>query len=45
MCGYFYIGFIGFILVGKKFTDYTSLFSPHAFKKNDDIILSYFNDE
>ena len=45
MCGYFYIGFIGFMLVGKKFTDYTSLFSPHAFKKNDDIILSYFKDE
>ena len=33
MCGYFYKGFIDFMLVGKKFTDYTSLFSPHDFKK------------
>ena len=37
--------FIDFMLAGKKVTDYTSLFSPHDFKKNDDIILSYFNDE
>ena len=42
MCGYFSIGFIDFMLVGKKFTDYTSFISPHDFKKNDDIILSYF---
>ena len=42
MCGYFCIGFIDFMLAGKKLTDYTSLFSPHDFKKNDDIILSYF---
>ena len=45
MCGYFCIGFIDFMLAGKKLTDYTNLFSPHDFKKNDDIILSYFNDE
>ena len=45
MYGYFCIGFIDFILAGKKFTDYTSLFSPHDFKKNDDIILSYFKNE
>ena len=45
MCGYFCIGFIDFMLAGKKLTDYTSLFSPHGFKKNDDIILSYFKDE
>ena len=45
MCGYFCIGFIDFILAGKKLTDYTSLFSPHDFKKNDDIILSYFKNE
>ena len=42
ICGYFSIGFIDFMLAGKKLTDYTSLFSPHDFKKNDDIILSYF---
>ena len=33
MCGYFCIGFINFVLVGKKLTDYTSLFPPHDLKK------------
>ena len=42
MCGYFCIGFIDFILVGKTLTEYTNLFSPNNFKKNDDIILNYF---
>ena len=42
MCGYFCIGFIDFILNGKSLTDYTNLFSPNNFKKNDDIILNYF---
>ena len=45
MCGYFCIGFIDFMLAGKKLTDFTSLFSPFDFKNNDDIILSYFKDE
>ena len=45
MCGYFCIGFIDFILAGKKLTDFTNMFSPHDFKKNDAITLSYFNDE
>ena len=45
MCGYFCIGFIDFMLAGKKLTDFTSLFSPYDFKKNDDIVLSYFKDE
>ena len=44
MCGYFCIGFIDFMLAGKTLTDYTSLFSPHDFDKNDQIILSYFKD-
>ena len=26
----------------KSLKDYTNLFSPNNFKKNDDIILSYF---
>ena len=42
MCGYFCIIFINFMLAGKNLTDYTNLFSPHDFKKNDDIILKYF---
>ena len=45
MCGYFCIGFIDFMLAGKKLTDYTNLFSPYDFKKNDNIILSYFKYE
>ena len=45
MCGYFRIEFIDFMLAGKKLSNYTNLFSPHGFKKNDNIILSYFNDE
>ena len=45
MCGYFCIGFIDFTLVGKKLTYFTHLFSPHDFKKNESIILSYFKNE
>ena len=45
MCGYFCIGFIDFMLAGKKLTDFTSMFSPYDFEKNDGIILSYFKDE
>ena len=45
MCWYFCIGFIDFMLAGKKMTDFTNMFSPHDLKKNDDIILSYFKDE
>ena len=41
MCGYFCIGFTEFMLAGKTLTEYTNLFSPNNFKKNDDIILNY----
>ena len=44
MCGYFCIGFIDFMLSDKTLTDYTNLFSPYDFDKNDQIILSYFKD-
>ena len=30
------------MLANQTLIDYTSLFSPYVFKKNDDIILSYF---
>ena len=42
MCWYICIGFIDFMLAGKILTEYTNLFSPDNFKKNDDIILNYF---
>ena len=38
MRGYFCIGFIGFILKDKSLIDFTNLFSPKDFKRNDDII-------
>ena len=45
MCGYLCIGFIGFTFTHKTLTDFTSLFSPYDFEKNDNIILSYFKNE
>ena len=42
MCGYFCIEFIDFLLQGKSLTDFTNLFSPNHFKKNDDVTLNYF---
>ena len=44
MCGYFCNGFIDFMFANKTLTDYTNLFSPCDFNKNDSIILSYFKD-
>ena len=41
MCEYFCIGFIDFMFKGKTLTEYTNLFSPSDFTKND-IILNYF---
>ena len=45
MYGHFCIRFIDFMLAGKRLTDFTSMFSHYDFKKNDNIILSYFKDE
>ena len=42
MCGYFCIGVIDFIFTNKTLIDFTSLFSPYDFEKNDKIILDYF---
>ena len=39
--GYFCIGFINFMLKPKSLIEYTNLFSPNDFKKNDDTILNY----
>ena len=43
--GYFRIGFIDFMLAGKKLTDFTNMFSACGFEKNDGVILTYFKDE
>ena len=45
MFGYFCIGLIDFMLAGKTLIDYTSLFLPYDFEKNENIILSYFQNE
>ena len=41
MCGYFCIEFVDFMLAGKNLAEFSNLFSPNSFKKNDDIILNY----
>ena len=43
MCGYFFIGFINFMIREKTLTEYKNLFFPDDFKKNDNVILKYFN--
>ena len=40
MCGYFCIEFINYMFKGKTLLEYTNLFSPNDFKKNDQIIKS-----
>ena len=45
MCGYFCIEFINYMLKGKTLLDYTNLFSPNDFKKNDQIIKIIFKNE
>ena len=44
MCGYFCIGFIEFMLKSKSLTDYTYLFSPNDYEKNDKIRLTNFHE-
>ena len=42
ICGYFCIGFLDFILKSKSLLDYTKLFSPNEFEKNDKITVKLF---
>ena len=42
MCGYFCIEFINYMFKGKTLLEYTNLFSPNDFKKNDQTIKSIF---
>ena len=45
MCGYFCIEFINYMLKGETLLDYTNLFSPNDFKKNDRVIKRIFKNE
>ena len=42
MCGYSCIRIISFMQKCKSLLDYTSLFSPNKYGKNDKIILKHF---
>ena len=44
-CGYFCIEFINYMLKGKTLLDYTNLFSPNNFKRNDRVIKRIFKNE
>ena len=41
-CEYFCIEFIDFMLKSKSLLEYTKLFSPNDYIKNDKTILKYF---
>ena len=45
LCGYFCIEFVNYMLKGKTLLDYTNLFSPNDFKKNDQVIKRIFKNE
>ena len=45
ICGYFCIEFINYMLKGKTLLDYTYLFSPNDFKKNDQVIKRIFKNK
>ena len=42
MCEYFRIEFIDFMLKGRSLLEYTNLFSPSEYRRNDKTILKYF---
>ena len=42
MCRYYCIEFINDMVKGKTLLDYTNLFSPNDFKKNDRVIKRIF---
>ena len=42
---FYCIAFIAYMLGGKNLLDYTNLFSPNDYKKNDKIIYKDFKDK
>ena len=38
----FLLGFIAFMLEGKRLLEYANLFSPNGYETNDKILLKYF---
>ena len=45
MCRFYCIAFIEYFLAGETLLDYTNLFSPNDYRKNDKIIYKYFKDK
>ena len=45
MCEFYCIAFIEYMLAGKTLLDYTNLFSPNEYKKNDKIIYKCFKEK
>ena len=45
ICGFYCVTFIEYVIAGKTLSDYTNLFSPNDYQKNDKIIYKYFNDK
>ena len=44
MYGFYSIAFIEYMFPGKSWLDYTNLFSPNDYKRNDKIIYKNFKD-
>ena len=44
-CGFYCIAFIEYMLAGKTLLNYTNLFSPNNYKKDDKLIYKYFKDK
>ena len=42
MCGFYSIAFIEYTIAGKTLLDYTNLFCPNYYKKNNKKIFKYF---
>ena len=45
LCGFYCIAFIEYMLAGKTLLDYTNLFSPNDYRKNDKITYKCFKDK
>ena len=45
MCGFYCIAFTEYMLARKTLLDYTNIFSPNDYKKNDKIIYKYFKEK
>ena len=45
MRGFYCMTFIEYVLPEKTLSDYTTLFSPNDYKRNDKVIYKYFKDK